>query len=154
MSEKKSIHPIIPIIVIPIVGFVLLNLSFLLAAGVRVGIHLLINAIIDNPPKWLPFISHIITFTFLITLSFFVIRSKRINDLIKATFFVVPTAVILVYIGIFLSNFPVFLYLLSGIVVLGISYYLYKFNKSWMYFYSLILVSFTLLIMMIFGIDI
>lgn len=49
MSEKKSIHPIIPIIIIPTAGFILLNLSFLLAAGIRVGIHLLINTSIDNP---------------------------------------------------------------------------------------------------------
>lgn len=154
MSEKKALNPLIPILLIPILGFILLNLTFLFAAGFRIGIYLITNRLVNEPIEWIPLVSHTLTFLIILTISFFILRSKRVTDLIKSIFSVIPIAVLLVYTGIFLYSYPILVYLISGLVVLGTSFYLYKQKKSWMYYYALGLVSIALLIMMILGIDI
>jgi len=154
MSSTKSFSPIVALFVIPIVGFILLNISFLFSAVIRYSFYVLFDALNFSPKQWMPIFFHLLTAFLLLLTSFLVLRSKRFGDLAKATFCVVPTAVALVYVGIFLSNWPIPLYILSAIIVGIIIFYLYKNNKPWIYYYSVGLVSLALLIMMILGIDI
>ncbi|WP_422485375.1 hypothetical protein [Gudongella sp. DL1XJH-153] len=102
----------------------------------------------------MPRLFHVITPLIFMFISFLVLSNKKLKDIYKATFSVVPTAVALVYTGIFLYNWPVAVYGVSGLIVFGIFFYLYKTKRHWMYYYAVALISAALLYMQISGIDI
>jgi hypothetical protein len=154
MSTEKKMNPIIPIIVIPLVGLVLLNLAFMLTAVIRISLFTLSNSGGSEPARWLPLAMHLATAVILLLISFLVLRNKKLKDIYKATFSVVPIAVVLVYTGMFLYNLPIVVYVLSAVIVAAIAFYLYKTKKPWMYFYALFLISSALLYMQVTGIDI
>lgn len=150
---KDNIKKILTIIAIPVAGFILLNLTFILAAVIHT---IFFRLFIDNRTivnRWLPASRHVLFIIIILVLSWTIFKSK-INDLFKAIFSMVPTAVILVTLGIFLYNRPIPLYFISGIFYGSIIFYLYKNKKPWFYYYSVSLVAVALLIMMILGIDI
>lgn len=154
MSSEKKHSPIIALIFIPLVGFVLLNVAFLLTAVIRMGLARLFFVGDSEPSAWMPPLFHISTALLFLLLSFLVFRMKSLKPLFKATFAVVPTAVLLVYTGMFLYNWPIAVYMLSILIVAAIIFYLYKTKRSWMFYYAVGLVSATLLYMQIKGIDI
>ena len=154
MSNENRINPIFAIIIIPIAGFVLLNLSFLIAAGTRFCLNLLLRQGEGPGFSILPMIGHLSTFVVLLVLSYLALINKRIPQVFKAAFATVPTAVLLVYTGIFLYNWPAAVYAVSGLIVAVILLYLYRTKKPWFYYYSVLLVTAALLYMGIMGIDI
>ncbi|MDP3387084.1 MAG: hypothetical protein Q8S24_07610 [Eubacteriales bacterium] len=154
MSNERKHSPIIALIFIPLVGFVLLNIAFLLTAVIRMGLARLFFMGNSEPAAWMPRFFHIGTAMLFLLLSFLVLRMKSLKPLFKATFSVVPTAVLLVYTGMFLYNWPAVVYVVSGLIVASIIFYLYKTKRSWMFYYAVGLVSATLLYMQINGIDI
>lgn len=153
VSTDKKISPILAIIIIPVAGFVLLNLSFLIAAGTRFCL-----ALMDAPQggsgfTMNPIYEHATTMAVLLILSYLALINKNISDEFKAAFAIVPTAVLLVYTGIFLYSWPIAVYIVSGLIVAGILLYLYKTKRPWMYYYGVGLVTAALLYMQISGID-
>lgn len=154
MSYERKNNPIVALIVIPLVGYVLLLIAFLLTAIIRMGLARLFFMGDSEPAAWMPRFFHIGTALLFLLLSFLVLRMKNLKPLYKATFSVVPTAVLLVYTGMFLYNWPTVVYIISGLIVISILLYLYKTKRSWMFYYAVGLVSITLLYMQINGIDI
>lgn len=154
MSDEKRINPIFAIIIIPVAGFVLLNLSFLIAAGTTFCIHFLFRQWEDSGLTMLPTITHLAPMIVLLVLSYLALISKRIPQVFKAAFAMVPTAVLLVYTGIFLYNWPAAVYAVGGLIVAAILLYLYRTKMPWVYYYSVLLVTAALLYMGIMGIDI
>ena len=154
MSTEKRINPLVPIFVIPIAGLVLLNLAFALTACIRYALFLLYNPGGSEEPFVMPRFFHVITPLIFMVISYLVLSNKKLKDIYKATFSVVPTAVLLVYTGIYLYNWPLVVYAVSGLIVLGIFFYLFKTRRHWMYYYAVGLISATLLFMQIMGIDI
>ncbi len=154
MSYERKNNPIVALIVIPLVGYVLLLIAFLLTAIIRMGLARLFFMGDSEPAAWMPRFFHIGTALLFLLLSFLVLRMKNLKPLYKATFSVVPTAVLLVYTGMFLYNWPTVVYIISGLIVISILLYLYKTKRSWMFYYAIGLVSITLLYMQINGIDI
>jgi hypothetical protein len=102
----------------------------------------------------MPRLFHVITPLIFMVISYLVLSNKKLKDIYKATFSVVPTAVLLVYTGIFLYNWPLAVYIVSGVIVTAIFFYLYRTKRHWMYYYAVSLVSVALLYMQIRGIDI
>ena len=154
MSNDKKYSSIIAVIFIPLVGYVLLLITFLLTAIIRMGLARLFFVGNSEPASWMPRFFHIGTALLFLLLSFLILRIKKLKPLFKATFAVVPTAVLLVYTGMFLYNWPTVVYIISGLIVISILFYLYKTKRSWMFYYAVGLVSITLLYMQINGIDI
>lgn len=154
MSTEKQPNPLITFIVIPLVGLVLLNLAFMLTAVIRISMFTLSNIGGKEPARWVPFSMHIATAVILLLISFLVLRNRKLKDLYKATFSVVPIAVLLVYTGMFLYNWPIAVYAVSALIVAAIAFYLFKTKRSWIYFYALFLISSALLYMQVTGIDI
>lgn len=154
MSYERKNNTIVALIVIPLVGYVLLLIAFLLTAVIRMGLARLFFMGDSEPASWMPRFFHIGTALLFLLLSFLVLRKKNLKPLYKATFSVVPTAVLLVYTGMFLYNWPTVVYMISGLIVASILFYLYKTKSSWMFYYAVGLVSATLLYMQINGIDI
>ena len=154
MSAEKRINPLIPIFVIPIAGLVLLNLAFALTACIRYALFLLYNPTTGDEPFFMPRFFHVITPLIFMGISYLVLRNKRLKDIYKATFSVVPTAVLLVYTGIYHYNWPLAVYIVSGLILAAIFFYLYRTKRHWMYYYAVSLISLALLYMQIRGIDI
>ena len=148
----------LPLITIPVVGFILLNLTFIFAAVIHIIYSRLLGRLFsmysNMGVRWIPVSRHFVFAIIIIVISWFIFKSKKIKDLYKAIFAVVPTAVILVTEGIFFYQWPVATYALGALIYGIIIFYLYKKKKPWFYYYSVSWVSLVLLLMGIFGIDI
>ncbi len=90
---------------------------------------------------------------FFIVLSWFVFRSK-LPAVIKAIFATAPLVVIYVSIGILTYQLPALSYGLCGLVFAAILAYLYRTKQQWIYYYSVIFTTLTLLIFTLSGGDI
>ena len=86
-------------------------------------------------------------------LSWFVFRSKVVT-LFKAIYTTVPVATVLAFIGIYFERQPVLIYSLGALFSLGILSYLFITKKSWLYYFSVIFISITLLVIGLLGVDI
>lgn len=154
MATNKQPSPVLAFFFIPLGGLILLNLTFLLTAVIRITMVRLANINDADPQSWLPFSMHVGTMFILLLLSYLVLKYVKFNDLYKATFSIVPMAVLLVYTGLFLYQWPIAVYAVSIVIVAAILCYLYKTKRPWMYYYALFLISSALLYMQITGIDI
>lgn len=151
---NKQPHPILTLFIIPIGGLVLLNLGFLMTGVIRFVLARLLISGGEEPARWVPIVIHISTAVIFLIASFLILRSERLKDVYKAMFSVVPIAVLLVYTGMFLFEWPIAVYAVSIVIVAAILFYLYKTKRPWIYYYALFLISSALLYMQITGIDI
>jgi hypothetical protein len=137
------------------IGFVLLNLTFLLNYLVFQFINIFMpsNPMPSNPesaPQWFPLARHILFLIIIALISWIVFRSK-LRVLIKAIFMTVPTAVTLVTIGILLYPSPVLPYLVGALLTIGVLFYFYRTHRPWLYYYSVILVALVLMVFTLMG---
>lgn len=149
MKNKAWVKPVLSMLCIVVVGFILFNVAFMLAALV-LGTLANLDGTQGVPPAYGRFIFVILIFA----ISWFVFRSK-LNVLVKATYLTMPLMVTLVMIGIFsyqLSQFVV--YILGGIVVAAVLYYIYKKKLSWLYTFATLYVTLVALLVMVLGIEI
>jgi hypothetical protein len=129
---------------------VLLNLTFLFNYLVFQFIGLFIPDDFESVPRWLPIARHIL-FVIIIALISWIIFRTKLPVLIKAIFMTVPTAVVLVTIGILLYSLPVVPYIVGAILTVGVLFYFYRTKEPWLYYYSVILVAITLMIFTLMG---
>lgn len=132
------------------IGFILLNLTLLLNGLVFHWLDLLRPP--PQPESWFV-LRHIIFMVIILVISWAVFRT-RLRVWFKAGFLMVPAAVTLLTIGMFLGRWPVLAYGMGGLLSLVILLYFYRTRKSWLYFYSVILVAVALLIFGLAGVDI
>jgi len=142
---------------VAIFGSILLNLTFMLDYGFQSLVIRLIKLFtpvnFEMATSWFPPTMHISFVVIIILISWAVFRSK-LKMFYKATFLTVPIATTLVTFGIFLYQWPIVAYALSSLFVLGVLYYFYRTQKPWLYYYAVILVGLTLLIMNLLGLEI
>ncbi|MFH0819098.1 MAG: hypothetical protein V1898_03850 [Patescibacteria group bacterium] len=152
--QKKWFRIIEQAIVVALLGYILLLLTFILNALFQLAIDSVakifitedINMIVD----WYPPLKY---FAFLLIIgitSYYIFKSK-LSTLFKATYLTVPTALVLVTEGIFLYNWPLVVYLLGFISSVSALYYLYKTKQPWIYYYSISLIAITLAIFTLTG---
>ncbi len=89
----------------------------------------------------------------LAVLSWFIFRSK-LATLFKAIYIILPVATMLAFIGIYFYGSPVLIYSLGALVSLGVLAYLFLTRKAWLYYFSVIVISITLLVVQLLGVDI
>lgn len=152
-EERRLVTPtraknILSALIVATVGFVLLNLTFLLYFLVFQFFDIFARGSIDSPPAWIAPVRYTVFLVIIALISWLVFRSK-LPVLAKTTFLIVPAAVVLVVIGIASYPIPVLPYVIGAILTLGILSYFYRTHKHWLYYYSIIL---TALVLMIFGI--
>jgi len=146
-------------IAIAIFSFVLLNLTFVFDAVYQTLLRTIFIRFIfgslepDSHVYWLPLMFHLSSVVVISLISWLIFKSK-LKTFYKAVYTTAPTAVILVTLGMFLSNRPILSYALGGLLTAGIVYYLYRTKQSWLYSYSIILVAIILLIYALMGGDI
>jgi hypothetical protein len=131
-------------------GFILLGLTFIFNFLVFQLIDLLIPRNPDYLPQWFPMARHIIFLIIIALISWPIFRSK-LPTLVKATFLTVPMAVVLVTIGILFYPSPFLPYLLGALLTIGVLFYFFRTHKPWLYYYSVILVTLTLMIFTLTG---
>ena len=138
-------------------GFVLLNLTFMFDWLFQSAVTWLVRLFISINPQmtygWYPPMMHGLFVVVIGLISWWVFKSK-LGVLYKAIYMTVPLAVVLVSIGIFLYRWPVVPYLVGGLFSLGVLYYFYRTRQSWLYYYTVILVSLILGIAGLLGVQI
>lgn len=148
--KKIITKDMLPLIVIPIAGFILLNITFILffifQSVCRIFLRIFVNFDPEMHFMWFPALMRILFVVVILIISFFILRIKKIKPILKAVFLTVPTATVLVVMGTFLYQSPLISYILGFILVSGVLYYFYKTKQPWFYYYSVILISLTLAI--------
>lgn len=148
---KICLKNILSAVFIAAVGLLLFNLAFILAAFV---INIPIN-FMGTPENAAPHIVGRVVYIIIVGLISWLILKSKLTDLIKAAFFTVPLMVTLVMIGITVSNQPMWVTVLIGMIIVGaVLWYIYKRRLSWYYSFSTLYVAVLALCIMIFRIEI
>ncbi|RJO63342.1 MAG: hypothetical protein C4542_00165 [Dehalococcoidia bacterium] len=150
LLKNTYVKNILSALAVAAIGFVLLNLTFLLSYLVFQFIDIFIPGNRESAPQWIPLARHILFLAIIALISWVVFRSK-LPVLIKAIFMTVPTAVTIVTIGIVSYPSPVLPYLFGSLLTIGVLFYFFRTHKPWLYYYSVILVVLTLMIFTLMG---
>jgi hypothetical protein len=138
---------------VALVGFVLLNLTFLLYAAIVNAIGLFLPADFASTNSWYMPITMLVISICIIIGYWFVFKSK-IKEIYKATLMTVPAAIILAIDGIELYRWPVIAYSVGVVLTLGILYYFYRTKRSWLYWFAVIIVAVVFLVMNLTSVEI
>lgn len=104
----------------------------------------------EAAPQGLPIIRHVVFLVIIGLISWFVFRS-RLPKIAKATYMAVPTAVVLVTVGILLYPWPVLPYLVGAVLTISVLFYFYRTKRPWLYYYNVVLVALVLMIFTLTG---
>ncbi len=151
--KKKIFEVLFFLIIVPIVGYVLLHLTFLLDSLYQ---GLFMKNLFEDPSgqyRWFAYFAQG-SFTLMILLVSFVFMQSKIPDSIKAIFAPVPIGVIFITISIYFYKFPLVTYTLCVIFYCGSLFHLRKNKKTWIYYYSITLTGLIMLVLGIMGMDI
>jgi hypothetical protein len=150
MFNRSFIRIILSILAVVVFGFILLGITFIFNFLVFQLIDLIFPPGEVEPNQWFPLIRHGV-FLIIIGLISWPIFKSRLATLIKAIYMTVPVAVFLATLGIFSYQWPVILYPVGTISILLVLFYFYRTKKPWLYYYSVILVSISLMIFTLSG---
>ena len=127
--------------------------DFLIQSSVRGLIGLFTPVNFETNFQWLPPALHGLFMVIVGVISWFIFRSK-LGTFYKATYLTVPLAVVFVTIGMFLGQWPAATYSLGGLFGIGVLYYLHRTKQPWLYYYSVILIGITMLLVGLLGVEI
>ena len=151
LFKRPYVKNILSALAVAAGGFVLLNLTFLF--------NFLVFQVIDffiprnpefGPPQYFPLARHALFLIIIALISWAVFRT-RLRPLLKAIFMTVPTAVVLVTIGIMLYPSPVLPYLVGAVLTISVLFYFYRTKRPWLYYYSVVLVALALMVFTLMG---
>jgi len=149
MLKNPTIKRILSAVAVAVFGFILLNLTFLfdfLFQSLVDGLVAFLTPVNSNMVwRWFPPIKHALFVAMICLISWVVFRSN-LRVLYKAIYMTVPLAVVFVTIGIFLYHWPILAQLLGSVFGIGVFYYLYRTKQHWLYYYTLMLISLTMLL--------
>jgi hypothetical protein len=155
--KKPIIKNILFALAIIVFGFILLSTAFLLDALFQRLIDLILSIFIKGDLNmdlaWFPPLKHGLFAIVILIISWFMFKSK-LKTIFKAIYMPVPLAAVFATIGIFFYQLPIIVYFLGILFFLIVLFYLYKSKKPWPYYFTLILVSIVMLLVMILGVEI
>ena len=150
LLKHPLVKNILSALVVAAIGFVLLNLTFLLYFLVFQFFDIFARGGPESAHQWIQIARGIAFLAVIALISWLIFRSK-LPEIVKAAFLMVPTAVILVILGIMFYPSPVLPYVLGAIFTAAMLYYFYRTHKPWLYFYSVTLVALTLMVFILTG---
>ena len=157
LFKNQIIKNILSAVAVAVFGFILLNLTFLADALYQGLVRGFVGLFIPLNPEtdlyWFPPLMHASFVVIIGIISWFVFKSK-LKVLYKAVYMAVPLAVVYVTIGMFLYQWPIASYSLSIIFGMCVLYYFYRTKQPWIYYYTLILISFAMLLVALLGVEI
>jgi drug/metabolite transporter (DMT)-like permease len=150
MSKRHWVKNILAALVIAVLGFILLNLAFLLNFLLfRLAGFFITEESISAIP-WFPMMRHVLFLVIIILLSWFILRSK-LPPFYKAVYLTVPVAAVLVTAGILLYQWQPAAYVAGTLITAGVLFYLYRTKQHWYYYYAMVLVAVTLAVFTLYG---
>jgi hypothetical protein len=156
-KEQRLLKNVLNALLVAVLGFLMLNLTFIVYAGAYNLTSRLIRLTSGEGAGFAeatpPQILRIALALLIILLSWLVLRSK-LNVILKAAFLMVPVATALVTIGIYFYETPIIVYSLGGLICAGLLFWLMRKKWHWLHMYSVLLVAGALTLMGILGIDI
>ena len=157
MFKNPIVKNILSAVAVAVFGFILLNLAFMfdfLVQSLVIGLIKLFTPVdLMTNFQWLPPAMHGLFVVIISIISWFVFRSK-LGTLYKAIYMTVPLAVVFVTLGIFFYRWPIVSFSLGGLFGIGVLYYFYRTKQPWLYYYTVILVGFTMLLVGLLGVEI
>mgnify|MGYP001575441596 FL=1 len=157
MFKNPIVKNILSAAAVAVFGFILLNLAFMfdfLFQSLVIGlIELFAPVDFEIGWQWLPPFMHGSFVLLLGLISWFIFRSK-LGVLYKAIYMTVPLVVVLATIGMFLYQWPIAVYSLSGLFFIGVLYHFYRTKQPWLYYYTLVLAGLAMLLMGLSGVEI
>ena len=157
LLKNQIIKNILSAVAVAVVGFILLNITFLFDALYQGLIRGFIGLFIPLNPNtglyWFPSLMHTSFVVVIGIISWFVFKS-RLRVLYKAIYMTVPLAVVFATIGMFLYQWPIASYSLGILFGMFVLYYLYRTKQPWIYYYTLILISLLMLLVTLLGVEI
>ena len=148
---------ILPILFVPLVGFLLLNGAFVADALFQNGVRLLLGTGGD-PGAWLGWLGfnplHLLFALLVLGVSWPILRSGKVPELLKATWLVVPVATTLMTVYITGYGWGHGGWVLDALLVVGLLMGLYRRKAPWVYWYASGLVIGLLIAVMVLGIEI
>lgn len=157
LFKDQTTKNILSALAVAFFGFILLNLAFIFDALYQSVIRGFVGLFIPLNPEmmlyWIPPLFHGSFVIVIGAISWFVFKSK-LKTIYKAIYMTVPLAVVYVTIGMFFYRWPVIVYLLGSLFGVGILYYLYRIKQHWIYYYTTILISILMLMVVLLGIEI
>lgn len=151
--KSKFWKIVLPAVIVAVLGFVFLNAIFVIDWGWTSLLKFIFWPKVELTDNWIP---QVMQGSFLIIvagLSWLVYRTK-INIVFKAAFTMVPVAVILVLDGVLLYRTPVLAYIIGTVITVGILTVFYFKKLPWLYWFAVIIVALSLVIMGLTGTDI
>jgi len=152
--KKPIAKKILWVLAVTIGGLILWNITFLFDALFQGVIRRLFMLFIPFNPEtgygWFPSLMHGLFVVVICLISWPILKSK-LGTLYKAIYSTVPLAVIIVTIGILFNQLPTLIYIIGVLFGISILYYLYRTNRSWIYYYAVIFTGLTLAIFTLMG---
>lgn len=154
---RQVVKNILSAVAVAAFGFLLLNVVFLFdfifQSLIDLIVKLFTSADINMAWRWFPPTKHAMFMVVIGLISWLIFRSK-LGVLYKAIYMTIPLAVVFATIGMFLSKWPMIAYPLGGLFSLGVLYYFYRTKRSWLYYYTVILISLVMLLVSLLGVEI
>jgi hypothetical protein len=151
--KKTWVKTVLSVLVIAIGGFILFNIGFLFNYAVSLGYDWFLNVLKTNKGEWVPAVGHLVFLLILLGISVPILLSP-LPTLAKATYLTLPVAYLLLSVGIFLYTWPILVYIVGGLLITIILFYLWLKKKSWLYFYATLLTAAAMLLMVLTGTEI
>jgi hypothetical protein len=153
MDSPQTRNPIVKNIMVSLavlfLGFVLLILTYTLDHALQFSVAYLIKILFNHDPTmellWFPQAIHIL-FIFIVSYISFLILGSDLSITYKASYAMVPFALIYTTFFIFYFPWPDFVYFISILFYVSVFYFFYKVKVHWLYYYSFTLVSLSLYI--------
>lgn len=157
MFKSPIVKNILSALAVAGFGFILLNLTFmfdfLFQSVVKGIIKLFIPIDPDMTYGWFPPMMHAL-FVVVIGLISWPIFKSKLGTLYKAIYLTVPLAVVFTTLGIFLYRWSVAAYSIGSLFGIGVLYYFYRTKQPWLYYYTVILIGLTMLLVGLLGVEI
>ena len=154
LLKKPLVKNILSALAVAVFGYMLLIITFIFDTVYQGVIRGIVRLFIPLGPdmniRWLPPLFHGSFVVVIGLISWLVFRSK-LKVLYKAIYMVVPVAVVLVTVGIFLYRWPIISYSVGSLLCIGTLYYFYRTKQPRLYHYAVILMGITLAIFALTG---
>lgn len=137
--KKESVRSILlPLILIPVGGLVVLGLCFLLYYGFVLSME---STVFAGDPQRVPMGTLRIIFTILLLAAGILIHFTKWPDLIKAVLLTGPAGTLLITVFLtFYQQLPA-AYVIVAVILVILLFLIYRFKKPWLYTYALLLAA-------------
>ena len=157
MIKNPILKNVLTALLVAVLGYVALGLTFILDAlyqsVIRAIVQPFVSSNLEMTYNWWPLLMTGTFFIIMGIISWFVLKTI-LATFWKAVFMTVPIGLVLMAIGMNLYRWPIAVYSLGTLFTGGLLFYFIYKKKPWLYSFSLLFVSLSLLIMMLTGAEI